>query len=31
MIILAILIISLTVVFAIDTVEKRRRYLMENK
>jgi hypothetical protein len=31
MIILTILIISLTVVFVIDTVEKRRKYLMENK
>lgn len=29
MTILAILIISLTIVFAIDTVQKRRRYLMD--
>lgn len=31
MIILAILIVSLTLVFAIDTVQKRRKYLIENK
>jgi hypothetical protein len=31
MIVLAILIISLAVVFTVDTVQKRRRYLLENK
>jgi hypothetical protein len=31
MIILGFLIISLTIVFTVDTVQKRRRYLLENK
>ena len=31
MIVLAILTIGLIVVFAIDTLQKRRKYLMENK
>jgi hypothetical protein len=31
MIMLAILIVSLAVVFTIDTVQKRRRFLLENK
>jgi hypothetical protein len=31
MILFAILMISLTVICAIDTVQKRRKYLMENK
>ena len=31
MIIPAILIIGLTIVFTIDTVQKRRRFLIENK
>lgn len=31
MIILVILLISLTVVFTVDTVHKRRKYLIENK
>ena len=31
MIILAVLIISLSIVFAIDTAQKRRNYLIKNK
>lgn len=31
MIILAILLISLTIVFTVDTVQKRRKYLIEDK
>jgi hypothetical protein len=31
MILFAILMISLTIVVTIDTVQKRRRYLIENK
>jgi hypothetical protein len=31
MIMLAVLIISLTVVFTVDTAQKRRKFLLENK
>jgi hypothetical protein len=29
--VLAILLVSLTIVFAVDAVQKRRKYLLENK